>query len=230
MFGKNELTKRDYSNPNILDVKDIFYTIQGEGPFSGRPAVFIRLAGCNLKCWFCDTYFEDGSVWSTDNILLLVKELSKSNTNLVVITGGEPFIQPIGPLCTKLIKLGYLVQVETSGNCCPPELPWEYDDFYVVCSPKTPTLHVAMKRAHCWKYVVRHGSVSLEDGLPMISYQDREKDVAVARPMNQSPVYVTPMDEYNTDRRKQNTELVKELALRHGYRVSLQTHKILGVD
>ena len=58
MHGKNKVAKRT-DNPQSLQVHEIFHTIQGEGPFSGRPAVFIRLSGCNLRCWFCDTEWDD---------------------------------------------------------------------------------------------------------------------------------------------------------------------------
>jgi len=58
MFGTNPLSKPIESDGLYLEVQDIFSTIQGEGPFAGKPAVFLRLAGCNLRCFFCDTDFE----------------------------------------------------------------------------------------------------------------------------------------------------------------------------
>lgn len=59
MFGQN--TPRRRESGGLLQVQDVFYTIQGEGPFAGRTAVFIRLTGCNLRCWFCDTVWGDDS-------------------------------------------------------------------------------------------------------------------------------------------------------------------------
>ena len=72
MFGMNEIVGLKYfrdAPPNTLTVTSRFYTLQGEGPFRGFPAYFVRLAKCNLACSFCDTYFDSGTVMSYDQIL-----------------------------------------------------------------------------------------------------------------------------------------------------------------
>jgi len=82
-------------------VNEIFRSIQGEGYHAGRAAAFIRLAGCNLNCSWCDTKHSEFTLMSAEEITEEVKETSPPNT-LVVITGGEPTCQDLSPLCEKL--------------------------------------------------------------------------------------------------------------------------------
>src|SRR5262245_23888824 len=117
MFGKNALLKQDLDESGALWVQEMFHTIQGEGPFTGLPAVFIRLGGCNLKCHFCDTDFES-STWrpSHDELIDKFNALETAETTrLVVLTGGEPFRQNAVPLMTTLLAAGWTIQVETAG-------------------------------------------------------------------------------------------------------------------
>src|SRR3990167_7916538 len=115
MFGKNKITKPSFGDGYVLAIKEIFATLQGEGPFAGEPSVFVRLGGCNLQCKFCDTDFENSTNITLESLLLTIEHLSISKAKrvrkLVVITGGEPFLQPIELLCEKLIKSGYKVQI-----------------------------------------------------------------------------------------------------------------------
>ncbi|TET83744.1 MAG: radical SAM protein [Desulfobacteraceae bacterium] len=100
----------------MLNVNEIFYSIQGESTFAGWPCVFIRLTGCNLRCRYCDTTYayEHGDHMSLDDILGNVMGF---NCNLVEVTGGEPLIQRETPdLITALIKNRYTVLLETNGT------------------------------------------------------------------------------------------------------------------
>lgn len=141
-----------------LLVTSVFYTIQGEGPFAGQPAVFIRLAGCNIgrkdDCAFCDTYFavDTGMRVTPDGLLDEVANLwpggyGSGRPPLVVITGGEPMLQ--WPMLQQFIyelhrqAEGVRVQIETNGMYLrPAHLAWEEDHFPVfgalkfVISPK----------------------------------------------------------------------------------------------
>src|SRR4051812_43477144 len=99
---------------NTLEVIQVFDTWQGEGPFAGTPAVFIRLAGCNLQCSFCDTLYTGLTRQVVQIYTLLAQVQSFRKKGLVVLTGGEPFRQNIGPLCRTLITHGYFVQIETN--------------------------------------------------------------------------------------------------------------------
>jgi len=99
-----------------LRINEIFYSIQGESSYAGRPCVFVRLTGCNLRCSYCDTRYayEEGKEMDIDTI---VKRLSTYECPLIEITGGEPLIQKETPyLVKRLLEMGYKVLVETNGS------------------------------------------------------------------------------------------------------------------
>jgi len=104
-------------------VTEIFRSIQGESTFAGLPCVFVRLTGCNLRCHWCDTAyaFHGGQKMSVEEVLDRVRELGGK---LVEITGGEPLLQEeVYPLAERLLRDGYRVLVETSGERFVGELP-----------------------------------------------------------------------------------------------------------
>ncbi len=99
-----------------LVVNEIFHSIQGESLHAGRPCVFIRLTGCNLRCAYCDTRyaFDEGRALELDLVLAKVAQFS---CRLVEITGGEPLLQPQTPtLIQVLLERGYEVLLETNGS------------------------------------------------------------------------------------------------------------------
>ena len=99
-----------------LLINEIFYSIQGESVYSGRPCVFVRLTGCNLRCSYCDTIYayENGSEMEIEPI---IKQVDSFRCPLVEITGGEPLIQPETPLLIhSLLENGYEVMIETNGS------------------------------------------------------------------------------------------------------------------
>ena len=99
-----------------LKVNEIFYSIQGESSYSGRPCVFVRLTGCNLRCSYCDTRYayEEGEELEIADILARV---ASHQCPLVQITGGEPLIQEETPaLIHRLLEEGYEVLMETNGS------------------------------------------------------------------------------------------------------------------
>lgn len=236
MMGNNPIRKQDLWTGDLngyLVVHSMWHTLQGEGPFSGRPAVFIRLWGCNLKCYWCDTDFESQyQTLSAEAIVQHVKTILGPWTNLVVITGGEPFRQNISRLVTNLNRSGLDVQIETAGTLTIPDFPWHR--CHVVVSPKTGKINPAIRQnAMAWKYIIKGGETSDEDGLPGKSTQVEGRDMRLARPPDDFPldqVYLSPCDEGDVDKNTRNTLLATALCLEHGYRLSLQTHKIVGVD
>jgi organic radical activating enzyme len=110
-----------YARNNIIEFKmkvcEIFYSIQGEGFYAGTPAYFIRLAGCDVGCHWCDVKeswtAEESQLMDYDDLLNTIKQ---TNTQLVVITGGEPLMYDISALTDILKQNGYQINIETSGS------------------------------------------------------------------------------------------------------------------
>ncbi len=126
-----------------MKVAEIFLSVQGEGNCAGRRAVFLRLAGCNLSCKFCDTAYAQigGKEFTISQVLQTIKKYKlkdESNQTYLVITGGEPLLQQeeLIPLLKKLNKtLDWFIEVETNGTIEPsPDFMREIDRFNV--SPK----------------------------------------------------------------------------------------------
>lgn len=229
MFGSNPIRPADHGDGSTLWIQDVFQTLQGEGPFTGKPALFIRLAGCNLSCFWCDTEFES-STWRPNlpDLMARVMATKSATCRLVVITGGEPFRQNIRPLCERLLDLGLEVQFETNGTLWIP-LP-ESDRITIVCSPKTPTLNIELtKRISAYKYVIKHGETDTTDGLPTASTQRPNEPCHIARPEGDRPVFVLPLDELDAQKNKLNQQACIDIALKFGYQLTLQTHKILNM-
>jgi organic radical activating enzyme len=237
MMGKNPIRKQDLSQGNILRVQEIFATIQGEGPFGGLPAVFIRMWGCNLKCWWCDTDFESSKWNPTVEVIAArvnreAKALGQSKYGqfpFVVLTGGEPLRQDIIPLLKVLTKK-YHVQIETNGTLWVPGLH-EYiasGRVTLVCSPKTPKVDPnIVEWCDDWKYI--SDGTGGTDGLPIENTQARsgKKDRVFRPPTDRNvAVWLQPLD-HGDDRSR--SLRVAYLCMDHGYRLCLQAHKIVGV-
>ena len=109
-------------------INEIFYSIQGEGFFSGRAAIFVRFSGCNLKCSFCDTDHYSGKLMSKEDILL---EIRQYKTKHLIFTGGEPSLFIDFDFIQFFKNNGYFIQIETNGtNNLPSNIDW------ITCSPK----------------------------------------------------------------------------------------------
>ncbi len=99
-----------------LRVTEVFHSIQGESTFAGRPCIFVRLTGCQMRCRWCDTEyaFHGGSWWTVDEVL---EEVAGHDCPLVEVTGGEPLLQPAAlPLMSALADRGHEVLLETGGG------------------------------------------------------------------------------------------------------------------
>lgn len=225
MRGKNPIRPPISDDGNQLEIKNIFATLQGEGLHVGVPSVFVRLGGCNLACNFCDTQFEDFLKTPIVDIMWQVDKLSSNKDNirvrrLVVITGGEPFRQNIAPFCEMLLADGFLVQIETNGTLYR-ELPREVE---IVCSPKNTGKGYMqlrddlLQRVSAIKFII-----SAND----IDYNDVSE---VGQSAYNIPVFVQPMDEGDAVKNAANVKHALEISQEHGYRLSLQTHKILNIN
>jgi 7-carboxy-7-deazaguanine synthase (Cx14CxxC type) len=210
-------------------VREIYYTLQGEGARTGRPAVFLRFAGCNLwsgreqhraeaVCRFCDTEFvgtggPGGGKFETagelaEAVASAWPARDAHRSRYVVCTGGEPLLQLDAAAIDALHAAGFEVGVETNGTiAAPPGIDW------LCVSPK--------------------GSARLEqtsgDELKLV-YPQRED---AARPerfesLEFGHFYLQPLDD---ERRDANTRATIDYCLAHPrWKLSLQTHKLLGID
>ena len=219
MFGQNPIRPPEMSDGSRLKLVNIFPTLQGEGPFVGQPAVFVRLGGCNLACNFCDTEFENFQSMVREDILSDIRAQAGDVRRLVVITGGEPLRQNIVPLCEDLIAQGFTVQIETNGTLWR-ELP---EEVHIVCSPKTsngiyhPLRGDVLARAGALKFII---SADMKEYHEVGEVGQKGRDI---------PIYVQPMDQYDAEKNAANIAYAAQLAQSKGYRLSLQIHKFLGI-
>ena len=218
MYGNNPIRPPEKGDGKTLEVVNIFATLQGEGIYAGHPAIFIRLGGCNLACSFCDTEFETFKTMTIAKIIAQVETL-KAKQKLIVITGGEPLRQPIEKLCKNLIKLGFKVQIETNGTLYR-ELPKQVE---IICSPKNtgkgyfPIRVDLLERINAFKFIIS-------------AHQPNYASVAEVGQTDKIPVFVQPMDEKILEKNKANLQLAAKLAQENGYILSIQLHKIVGIE
>ena len=131
-------------------INEIFYSLQGEGYHTGTPAVFIRFSGCNLKCSFCDTQHEAGTLMTDDEIIAVT----------VILTGGEPSLWIDDALIDRLHEAGKYVCIETNGTRPLPEsIDW------VTCSPKQG-VKLGITRMDEVKVVYEGQDISIYELLP----------------------------------------------------------------
>lgn len=228
-----------------LAVNSIFYTIQGEGPFNGSPAVFVRLAGCNLQCPMCDTEYTNRKRMGWPMILDAVatefgfaqneRNFAPGKGPLVVITGGEPFRQNLYPLVMNLLTRGYKVQIETNGTLfC--DLPFSSKNLTVVCSPKAGAINKKLApNIKAFKYVATVDSLTNSpDGLPTHALEHPNGGMLARPPQGwQGEIFLQPVDEKDDrpgGKNDQNLAAVVKSCMDNGYRLCLQVHKIIGVD
>ena len=216
------------TEPTYL-VHSIFATIQGEGPFAGVPAVFIRLAGCNLQCPGCDTEYTAVSDHqeTTASVMQWVEEVAAGNSiRLVVLTGGEPMRQRLAPLIYALLAADYQVQLETNGTIYRHELP--YSAFTVVCSPKTAKVEeLLIPHVSAWKYVIGEGDLDAR-GLPtrvLGSMGSVFRDVPAG-----AAIYLQPLDVKEDTKNAFFLQKTIDACLKYGHRLCIQVHKMVGLD
>ena len=216
-----------------VQVHSIFSTIQGEGPFAGCRAIFVRLAGCNLQCPMCDTEYTEGrQAYSVPMLLDEIRDLTYPIPNLIVLTGGEPLRQPVAPFVEALLDAGFRVQVETNGTIFR-ELPFDHPRFTVVCSPKMHYVHPKLiDHIDALKYVATAASLDPADGLPRTALDHPLHNKKLFRPHADwaGEVYLQPVDEQDEKANQKNLQAVVASCQKHGHRLCLQVHKIIGLE
>jgi 7-carboxy-7-deazaguanine synthase len=214
----------------MYSIKEIFYSLQGEGHHSGRAAVFVRFTGCNLwnglerdkatsSCPFCDTDFvgidgQNGGKYASAKFLadkingLWHKKLNLSNNKVnpyVVFTGGEPLLQLDSALIEQMHNIGFEVAVETNGSLkAPDNIDW------ICVSPKA-NMELKIKSGNELKLLYP------QKKLPPDNYTDLEFDI----------FYLQPIDVLGIDNKEKTLAYCLE---NPQWRYSVQLHKILDID
>lgn len=199
-------------SPSAYPVMESFYTLQGEGTFTGQAAYFIRLAGCDVGCTWCDVK----ESWDADkhpvrSVNALVDEASAHPGRIAVITGGEPLMHDLRPLTAALREAGFRTHIETSGSS-----PLSGDWHWICLSPKKfkPALPAAFAAAHELKVIVfnKHD----------LNWAEEQ----AARVSGDCLLYLQP----EWSKREAMMPLIVEHVKRHPrWRISLQTHKYLDI-
>ena len=200
-----------------MKVNEIFYSLQGEGHYTGTPAVFVRFAGCNLRCWFCDTDFEKGVEMNEDEI---VEAVLQYPTRYVVITGGEPTLQITASLCDKLRAHGLYLMMETNGTRPLPEgckVDW------ITCSPKLIDVEEGKRKIATIR--LRH-----IDELKVVFEDSPTQDMSLYEQIPATEYRLQPCDTQNPLCNQAILNKTIKYILQHPkWKLSLQTHKILHV-
>ena len=192
-------------------VNEIFFSLQGEGYHTGRAAVFVRLAGCNLRCPFCDTDFTYAEQMTARQIADAVFAYSTHPDTLIVLTGGEPSLQADKQLTDALHRYGQTIAIETNGTHPLPEgIDW------VTVSPKADET-VAGQTA---QVVLDHA-----DEVKVVLTESTEKWLSHWRnTIRASHYYLQPCSCKNTD------AVVAYVKAHPEWRLSLQTHKYIHIQ
>jgi len=218
-------------------INELFETIQGEGAFTGQPSIFIRLQGCPVECSWCDTKHtwpinledrvstnamldeaDESEKWAemTETQIIELVKNKGYRAKHIVITGGEPCMVDLTPLCLAFETLNYSCQIETSGTF---EVNTS-EQCWVTVSPKInmrggfKILNSAMHRAN----EIKH-PVATEQ------HVDELKSLLKEHNITHTPVYLQPISQ-----KARATELAIETCIANNWRLSVQVHKYLGIE
>ena len=205
--NKIEIVKKGYELP----LMEAFYTLQGEGFHKGGAAFFIRIGGCDIGCHWCDVKESwDAKTYPLTDINKIIKQ-AKKHSEVVVITGGEPLMWPMGPLTKKLQDLGMSTHLETSG-AYPLSGFWNW----ICLSPKKTKLPLE----ECYKSA---------DELKIIVYNKSDFNFAELQSKKvrkECKLFLQP--EWGV-RKKINPIMVDFILKNPKWKISLQTHKYLNI-
>lgn len=225
-------------NQTTYKINEMFETIQGEGSFTGLPSIFIRLQGCPVGCPWCDTKHtwavnpeqegtpeqvlnknQESEQWfsASSAYVLALFEQQQYIAKHVVITGGEPCMFDLTQLTTVLIDHGYTVQIETSGTY---EIK-VHEKAWITLSPKInmpgklPVLQQAIDRANEFKHPVAMQKHIEEFEAVLDKRADKQNTLIYLQPISQQ---------------KRATALAVDTCIKKNWRLSLQTHKFIGIE
>ena len=202
-----------------LKVNEIFYSLQGEGRHTGKPAIFVRLSGCNMNCKFCDTDWVLGDQYTLEEILIQISDLPCKH---IVWTGGEPLLQLNKESIQFFKKAGFTQSVETNGT-----LPIIKGLDYVACSPKVgvDALNKNFKHYDVDEFRFVIGRINRKEYKP----------ISIGQLPLAIDYYVSPLFDGELHERlqadKDNIEKAVLFVKRNPkWKLSIQTHKLLGLQ
>ena len=198
----------------VFRVNNIFFSLQGEGRNTGRAAVFIRFAGCNLRCSFCDTEFNTYREMSGEDILAAI---SGYPSHFVVLTGGEPTLQVDEAFVNLLHQQGYEVAMESNGTRpAPQNLDW---------------LTVSPKEGGKWEK--NNDNCRQPDEIKIVFDDEINPEEFIAHSSFLIPplLYLQPCDTGDAERNRVITQACVDYIKAHPrWRLSLQTHKLIDIE
>ena len=207
---------KNKSSDLILNVVEIFHSIQGEGANAGKAAVFVRLACCNMSCWYCDTDWSKSTKMTVSQVLDEVKKHSNPEdfpNNLLIWTGGEPTLQ----LTDEILEFfkDYYNCIETNGtNPVPGKIE------YISCSPKVSPMVLRKNFTHVNEY---RYPIEVGDVLPDISELPHADNYFV------SPIFIG-VEKERFQQVNENIEYsIRFIKKNPEWRLSLQLHKLLSI-
>lgn len=210
IYRENDLLV--FENGKLLPIVEDFYTIQGEGFHMGKPAYFVRVGGCDIGCSWCDTKFSwNPSIHPLNEVDKIVERIRQHKANVVVVTGGEPLIYPMGYLTDTLHKFKIEAFIETSGAY---QLSGNWD--WICLSPKknSPPKENIFQNANELKVIIQEEND--------IEWAEKNASLVNAscllflQPEWSNHVRITPA-------------IVDYVKLNKRWRISLQAHKFMKI-
>lgn len=196
-----------------MKVNEIFYSLQGEGRFTGTPAVFVRFSSCNLNCDFCDTEHQHGIDMTEKEI---VDSVCRYDTRHIILTGGEPTLQITASLLNALQHSGKFIHIETNGTLPLPDDVLSRINWITV-SPKFG-IPPKIQRIDELKVVFDMNHIEHIDNVADLITTDLEC------------YYLQPCDRNDTAYNSLNlSECIDYIKNNPKWKLSLQTHKLLGI-
>lgn len=193
-----------------MKVNEIFYSLQGEGARAGEPSIFIRLAGCDMACGFCDTEFNSGKEMTIDEILAAIAPWGngKDGCQWVVWTGGEPCLQLTDDIAAEFYAMGYAQAIETNGNHPVPDcIDW------ICVSPKVAE-HVLAK--------------NFPDGVNELRYVRHAGQLAIPEPSIKATYkYLSPRFDGEVINQANLNHCINLCLKNPTWRLSVQAHKLI---
>ncbi|TLU66441.1 7-carboxy-7-deazaguanine synthase QueE [Thalassotalea litorea] len=215
----------------------MFETIQGEGSFTGQPSIFIRLQGCPVGCSWCDTKHTweidperevsapvmlsknaETDEWAEFSIADLLQTIAENGWQAkhIVLTGGEPCMVDLEPLCRVFEESGFSIQVETSGT------------FEVLVSPKcwvTVSPKVNMRGGYKVLGSAMQRANEIKHPVATEQHVDDLKALLVEHQVTDTPVYLQPISQ-----KERATQLAIDTCIANNWRLSIQVHKYIGIE